>query len=224
MTSMAKPDSCVILRRQLQKELIPDDQTVPDHKKFIPLAKVVSILLHHTIENVLQCRCPYCSDHRRFSGKHEAGRTASRITAPTRKCRTGSLVLFALLTYIKCPCLINIFLERGITDHELLNDTEIFTTDYVQHEFGLDSDLARRFHWEKYKFTVPELINDGYEEYSENTILPFINERPLARHTESGQMVWEGGFGKVYAFELMDGYEDFPVRSYQTACYKYNQC
>jgi len=55
-------------------------------------------------------------------------------------------------------------------------------------------------------------MKDGsYEEYPSSTILPFVNETRLGRSTETGEILNEGSYGTVFAFEILDEYKAFAV-------------
>ncbi|KAJ4302792.1 hypothetical protein N0V90_001683 [Kalmusia sp. IMI 367209] len=208
---------CLFFRERLEAELVPKDPTVPEHKRFFPYGRVALILDDESIEEVLHCWCPKCHTFREFSGIQTesliAGITGGESESASGP-QGGAVHLFALLIYIGCPLLIDSFLRLNIGDDKLRDSTATFNAAFVQKIMGSDAhqrfpQLAQRFHWRKYQFFVPEIHDAEYMEYPENTILPFVNEVVLGHPSATGNVVAEGGHGKVYAFEISEGYGGF---------------
>jgi hypothetical protein len=216
--SSAEPP-CLFLRDRLEAELVPRDPTVPEHRRFLPYDRAVLILDEQSIRDVLQCWCPKCYDFREVSGIQPqslaAAITRIRSDSPSGPCG-GAILLLAILIYVECPLLIESFLDLGIGDSMLRDATATFDAVFVQKVMGPDICqrfplLAQRFHWRKYQFFVPEINDTEYIVYPENTILPFVNEILIGTPSATGEVITEGGNGKVYSFDILEGYGGFKV-------------
>ncbi|KAF2099468.1 kinase-like protein [Rhizodiscina lignyota] len=209
--------ACSRLRRDLEAELVPDDPDVPEHKRFFPKSRVKALFTQDSIEAVLRCACPDCQEQQHLVGRRHASSTTDTILGyPNRSSygNTGAVNIFAALVYIEYPALINCFLERQIGDWQLAEAPDEFSTERVQNIFGPAvvarfPRLARKFNWAKHKFAVPHLRDGEYRVFSSGTILPFVNETLLGRRIETGEIVSEGSYGKVYAFEVQEEYGSF---------------
>jgi hypothetical protein len=118
------------------------------------------------------------------------------------------LNLFALLVFIECPQFIFSFLKilQGSSPPVSLQSlSPEFLKRNVWPEFtqqypGDAEHLAQAFCSAKYKFSVAPLNNE-YEVFNHNVILPYTNEKPLDG----------GASGKVYSFEILEGYRHLLV-------------
>lgn len=211
---------CLFLRDRLEEELVPKDPTVPEHKRFFPYARVALILDDESIKEVLHCWCPKCHDFREVSSIQIQSLVAEITRGESESAPGppgGAILLFAILIYIGYPLLIDSFLRLHVGDYMLRDATATFTAAFVQEVIGPDNHqkfprLAQKFYWTKYQFFVPEIHDTEYTVYPENTILPFVNEVVLGRPSATGDVVAEGGHGKVYSFEILEGYGGFKVR------------
>lgn len=207
---------CIKLRDDLEELYVPSGHDVPEHQRFFPKTRIKTLFNDERIKEVLECQCSRCHDQKRMFGSRDPESSLVKITCKEiNRHRSGScaILLFALLVYIECPSLIYSFLDKCLSDHELESDLAKFTAGYIQHQYWPKQHpkLADKFHWNKFKFFVPFMRDDRYEEYPRGTILPFVNEQQLGRSTETGEILNEGSFGTVFAFEIVDGYKGFPV-------------
>jgi hypothetical protein len=214
------PDSpmlpCLKLRDDLEELCIPRDHNVPEHKRFFPKSCIKRLCTEDRIKAVLECCCAKCQEHQRMFGFRDPLLSLRAITGKSQNGHPNgscTIVLFALLVYIECPSLIHSFLDKRLNDHYFESKLADFTAKYVQQTFGpkIHTRLADKFHWNKYKFVVPCMKDDSYEEYPSSTILPFVNETRLGRSTETGEILSEGSYGNVFAFEILDEYGAFAV-------------
>jgi len=212
------PDSptlpCLKLRYDFEELCIPRDHNVPQHKRFFPKSCIKRLCTEGRIKAVLECCCAKCQEHQRIFGFRDPALSARAITGKSQNGHSNcAVVLFALLVYIECPSLIYSFLDKRLNDHYFESELADFTAKYVLQIFGsrVHTMLADRFHWNKYKFAVPYMKDGSYEEYPSSTILPFVNETRLGRSTETGEILNEGSYGTVFAFEILDEYKAFAV-------------
>ena len=209
---------CVTLRQELEELYFPRDNIVPPERTFFPKSRIENLFTKERIQEVLDCNCSTCYHHRRaFRGQHPISLT--KITGRARDGQlkgSGALILFALLVYIKCPSLICSFLSQGLDDQYFASHLPQFTADYIQQRIWSPNyqKLANDFHWKKFRFFIPSMkseSNDNFEVYPEWTILPLVNETQLGYSTKTGGIVEEGNFGSVFAFEILDEYNEFTV-------------
>jgi hypothetical protein len=214
------PDSptfpCHKLRHDLEELYVPKGHDVPDHLRFFPKSCIAKLFTDDRIKEVLECHCSSCQDQKRVFGSRDPDLELVAITGKNlndHRSRSCAIVLFALLVFIECPSLIYSFLDKRVGDRELESDLVTFTAEYVQLKYWPKQypRLADKFHWLKFKFFVPCMRDDRYEEYPKGAILPFVNEQRLGRSTEAGEIINEGSFGTVFAFEIVDEYRRFSV-------------
>jgi len=224
---IATEPPCSILQKRLADELVPGDPSVPRHKKFVPYHRVAVILDDESINEVLHCWCPNCQELRETS-KIQTHSLIERLkgdrSEDTSDRNGGAILLFALLIYIKCPLSIASFLQNEVSDKEIHDDIAKFNCAYVQNIIGpiihqRFPKLAQKFYWKKFRFFVPEIRDTEYAEYPENTILPFVNEMVLGHPSATGNVISDGGHGKVYSFEILEGYGGFKVRLNATSTF-----
>lgn len=195
------PYPCSQLRRRLETQLIPDDENVPEHKKFFPVPIITSIVTDRVIGSVLQCWCTDCQSQRPVR-QRQLTTEINQILGRGNGNNGCSVLVFSILAFIEYPSLVTRFLDRNITDCDLVARTADFTTEYVCQILGPDISprIASKFSSEKWKFVVPPMDDGKYEEYPECTILPFVDE-----------WIGDGAFGNVFRIRFLDGYGHFPV-------------
>lgn len=208
---------CIKLRDDLEDLAVPTGHDVPEHQRFFPKSHIKRLFTDERIREVLECVCSRCQDQKRmFSIRDPRSSLDTIASKPINGHRNGScaIILFALLVYIECPSLIFSFLDKRVGDHEVQSDLTRFTAAYIQQQYWPKQHpkLTDKFHWNKFKFFVPFMGDDRYAEYPKGTILPFINEQQLGRTTEAGEILNEGSFGTVFAFEIVEEYRGFEVR------------
>lgn len=207
---------CLRLRDDLDNAYVSKGPDAPEHERFFHKHSILSLFTEARIREVLECLCSNCQDQKQLIGKRDSGDTLAAITgraSNSQNNRSGTIILFALLVFIECPVLINSFLDKSLSDQKLESKLLEFTADHVQQNYwpNLARRLADRFYWNKYKFFVPVMKEEVYVEYPSNTILPLVNEVPLGRSTAHGEIVSEGSYGDVFAFDIVDEYKQFPV-------------
>lgn len=222
---LARPP-CVTWRDRLETELVPKDSNVPEHKKFVPGRVLYSIFDRGNIQEILGCWCSKCEACRELSGNLESSVDPNPIIGQpdsNNESPSPATILFALLVYIEFPLLVHCFLLRGIGDRQLKESTSSFDTTTVRGIIGNEAHVrfprfAERFHWIKYQFLVPRVQDlvraTDYAVFPQEAVLPFVNEAVVGQPDGRGQIISEGSFGRVYKFELFDGYGEFPVSRY----------
>lgn len=216
-------DPCLALRDDLDTLYVSKGQDAPEHERFFPKRSITALFTDVRIKAVLECQCFKCLAQRQLFRERSTENTLARINGRVSKAHrdgSGAIVLFALLVYIECPALIYPFLDNGLNDLKLEANLVEFTGDHVRQNYWPSQArrLADKFHWNKYRFFVPIMREGVYAEYSSTTILPFVNECRLGRSTDKGEIVSEGSYGDVFAFDILDEYKSFPVRTIPLSC------
>ena len=211
----AEEPTCSRLREKFDTLAIPDDPQVSLDRRFFPKSKLRDLLTSSQIQEVLACSCHYCQIRIEIAPKLDISESSSRILK-------SSLLVFALLLYIKCPQLIHSFLARGFDDTKLNSQPppseEDLRTQYW-HNFNeehpkVSQRLAQEFKWRIYKFAIPYMTDDEleYTTYHENTLFPFFDEKPIEQRDKDGNIRQEGAFGHVFSFKIHE-YNCFQVSS-----------
>lgn len=146
------------------------------------------------------------SQRRRDSSDYLATITGTNNSNGACSTSDCAIILFALLTCSECPSLIYTLLDNNLTDGYFESHVSKFTAQYIQQKYWptIRTRFLNKFHWNKFRFAVPYMRDSNYEEYSSETILPFLRETRLDRENE-------GSYGKVFAFEVLDEYQCIPV-------------
>ena len=208
--------SCLDIRDRLKDLGTPEESNVPQHKRFFPESSIRRFFTRGTVKTLLECCCSKCYSHRHLQQIADPVSYVSDVLGgPSRDHRrdSGAVILLALLVYIECPALIYAFIRGHCGDGQFKSQTAKFTHEYVQETFWhmFPTKHARDFHWERYKFAIPRMEDDHYEEYPSSVILPFVNEKRVGRATRNGEIISEGSYGDVYSFDILDEYCGFPV-------------
>lgn len=207
--------ACTKLKRDIDSLAIPNNQEIPNHRRFFPQTLLRRLLIRNTIEVVLRCSCSSCTS--RVEAAQE-----SDIVESSHKIISCTILLFALLVHIKCPKLIFSFIRRGFHDDQLLDtaqDTSIghictnFWPIYHERDPTESSQIAKLFKWHRHRFAIPLMGDNTYTVYDQSTILPFVNEKPLGTKNQDGEIVQEGAYGRIFSFEIVEEYQNLPVRS-----------
>lgn len=206
--------SCSELRRQLRELRVERKPNLHPDKWIFPQNSVRRLFTEECVRTLLECRCDRCAYHKRIQEVTDPATYVSHILGLRSFGRIGdgtSVVLLALLLFIECPAMIFGFLRSRCGDQQFQTQVASFTSAFVRknywHKFSTSEveEYAEKFHWARYQFAIPCVEGSQYEEYRPLEILPFIEERRLGN----------GHFGEVYAFDIIDGYYNFPVRRSQ---------
>ena len=217
---------CVVARRSIVNISTPDDSRIILPRRFFPRDQLAQILDRQTALKILECHCQTCNRHATALGKlstpaqyidNIVGLSTSSAQEPSSSETCVSL--FGLFIYIGYPQFIIGFLQKRSRDIVLETDPTVFThniaTKYwprFEKQHPIESkQLATRFCGHIHQFAVPSMDSGEYSVYSQNTILPFINEEKIGTPNEQGEIMPEGSSGKVYAFEIYERYKKFPV-------------
>ncbi|MCJ1262496.1 hypothetical protein MMC22_002366 [Lobaria immixta] len=204
--------ACKKLKRHIDAVAVPDDQDIPNHKRFFPQTQLRRLLTETTIQDVLRCSCRSCKS------RVEAARESDLVES-SRKILSCTILTFALLVHIKCPQFIFSFIHRDFHDGQLLDMLQYpsiahipatFWPIYHQRNPAESNKLAKSFKSHRQRFAIP-LMGDGlYTIYDESTILPFVNEKPVGTKNEDGEIVQEGACGRIFSFEIVKEYQNIP--------------
>jgi hypothetical protein len=210
---------CIVFRHRIERCAVPTDLNLPPHKRFFPKSKVTALCTAETVTEVLSCWCPSCTCHiqtaRHLVAEHT---TAAGRLICADDGGVSFVITFCLLVYIKCPQLIRHILcnNSPLTDEILETGPNTPSVDFIRRNAWPDFDDAMRhesnefahdLRWNKYKFFVPALRSQSFTEYESSTILPFVDEEPIWRKTETGETIQEhGAFGRVFSFRIVPEY------------------
>ncbi|KAI9709138.1 MAG: hypothetical protein M1820_003585 [Bogoriella megaspora] len=219
MTVNPPQDSLILLcstfRAELEDLCIPKDENVQEHRKFFPQKDLERLCTHEKTLAVLQCSCSSCQNYlREFKRCHAPLYYATAIAgrpSTKRGATKQAIILFALLVLSECPFLISTFIDHGLDDETLRQDPSEFTGHQIRLKYwpSLPERISSKLHWNRYRFLVPRIQDGGYEIYTSETVLPFLNETPLRHRNEFGEVENEGGYGDVYAFEIYEENRSF---------------
>ena len=225
MTPMAGQADCFKAKEDLIALAVPDTPELSINQRFFPRNRIQQLLTEDRVLRILQCHCPQCQKDAQYQvtneGFHEY---ASRIVGSEgqeRNPANTAVSLLALLIYIGRPHFIIGFLLRdgGANDNTFETAFNGVTIPALQDRYwprykrlnvNGASSLAAEFKWHMNQFAVPHMNDSGYSVYDERTIMPFVNETPIG-HTEDGEFINPGAYGKVFAFEIWPEYNKFPV-------------
>ena len=129
--------ACAKLKRDLDSLAIPNNQEIPNHKRFFPQTLLRHLLMRNTIEDVLRCSCSSCTS------RVEAA-LESDIVESSYKILSCTLLVFALLVHIKCPKLIFSFIRRGFHDDQLLDMAQ--DTSIGQQSYSIGIVIDSQYH------------------------------------------------------------------------------
>lgn len=204
---------CLKLKRHIDAVAVPNDQDIPNHKRFFPQTQLRRLLTECIIQDVLRCSCSSCKS------RAEAA-LESDVVESSRKILSCTILTFALLVKIKCPQFIFSFIHRGFHDDQLLDMLQYPSIAHIPATFwpiyhrrypAESNKLAKSFNSRRHRFAVP-LMGDGlYTIYNESTILPFVNEKPVGTKNKDGEIVQEGACGRIFSFEIVKEYQNIPV-------------
>ena len=211
---------CSEIRRQLRDLRVESEPKLPQHKWIFPQDRIRRLFTDRNVRSLLGCHCSRCSNQRHVQQITDPAPYVFRVLGDysnTRHGRSTWVILLALLVFIECPALIYTFIRKDCEDQLFIAQTAIFTSEHVRktfwHQFSSSDveEYADKFHWARYQFAIPHMNDDPYEEYPSSVILPFVNERRLGKIAATGEIISEGHFGDVYAFDILDEYCHFTV-------------
>jgi len=171
--------------------------------KFFPADVIEVVLSRDAVKSVLGCLCDRCGEHANYLPP-----SYERRTIYLDYVMSDALKLFALLVFMEHPALIGAFVRQRKGDHildENLKRIDLKNTYLTEIESNsrltaveirnlLDSFLELC-----YQFSPPVFKGSWFEEWDPKTALPFINTTYIG----------EGGYGKVYSFQIYPGYKRF---------------
>lgn len=230
--------TCSVYKSRLECLALPDDPNIPEHKKFFCASKLRDFFSQQVVADLLSCPCHKCSLLRPRLGLsqnqiHDATKRVSIASAAVstnpgsqggRSNRTHHLTL-GLLLYIDYLALVLSFAHHKLADTELATVLDQSTPEGLKDRFWsklrLDSAdepllIARKLRWQRYRFFLPKLRAGEFSIYDENAILPFLNERKIGLETLDGDVLSEGAYGQIYAFDMPEEYHDFKVNDRET--------
>jgi hypothetical protein len=219
---MFRVDVCGRLRADIRSIAAPAEPDLEPGKDFYPQNRVLDLLTPERTLEVLDCQCGNCRIRCEYLSW---GNPVIRdtIVATANPAKPRAVLLFALLTLIECPQLIRAFLQRSGSDEIFNQPLKPLTDDRVRSQYWpafdkkepqTSKNLARAFGQHKYQFATPILHDRGYANYEQRTILPFCKELLLGAVTDTGEIIPEGSSGRVYSFEIVEGYRNFEVWRY----------
>lgn len=223
---LAGQAECFKAREALIALAVPDTPELSINQRFFPRNSILELLTKERVVHILQCGCQQCQEDvtyqvtnnerfDEFAGRIVGSEGQEKITANT------AVSLLALLIYIRRPIFIIGFLLRngGANDNtfeiELVDATLAALQDrywpkYKRLNNRGAASLAAEFSWHINQFAVPHMNDSPYSTYDERTIMPFVNETQIG-HTEDGEFVNPGSYGKVFAFDIWPEYNKFQV-------------
>jgi hypothetical protein len=163
---------------------------------FFPRDAIDEVLRWDNVNSVLECRCDRCvklaAIASRRMGTKERTSYADFVMRDARR-------LFALLVYVNLSALISAFEPNGdhILDDELDMESlkNICLPENTNSPTGFDNDLEA-FLNHRHEFSPALFDGNWYEKWDSRKALPFLNTR----------LIGQGGYGKVYSFEIYPGY------------------
>ncbi|KAI9709364.1 MAG: hypothetical protein M1820_003484 [Bogoriella megaspora] len=177
---------------------------------------------HKPLRQILECPCGQCSSDARLFD--EMSRPLDYIDKIIGKPGTrpdwdrAAVSLLALLVRLGRPRFITPFLQHNFNDSQLevLTESEAAETiaetywpHYLEESHQRAINLAHRFVEEIPRFAIPRLDSSQYVFWSENRVLPFLNETEIGSRSESGHILPEGASSRVFKFEIHDEYRNF---------------
>ncbi|KAF2234854.1 hypothetical protein EV356DRAFT_137274 [Viridothelium virens] len=208
---------CLKLRDDLEDLSVPNDNSVPQNRRFFPRSSVKRLCTEGWISSALHCCCLKCREHRQTAQRPpNSPYYYAAIIGENKssRCDSGRVgILFALCVCSECPSLIYSFIDKGITDDYFENHMSQFTASNIRQKYwsSIHPRYSERFHWNKYRFATPFLKKILFDEYPSEIILPFLKESRLGKQNKHGEIEDEGSYGKVFAFEILDEYFAIPV-------------
>lgn len=224
MFSSPEPSACSDAQRDIWKCLQP--KVGPIAKRFFQRDLLFDFLSSGsptTARSILECNCHKCAQQRRLTGTGNSIDQYLRLILGTTgrlpEYNSSAVTLFSLFVAIGYPILCRSLLDKGYDDKIFqLGPTTCFSKESLQKlwpmddtefELGFYSPLERHL----VHFAVPHITPTKFTTYDLSTILPFINERPIGRVGEGGEIIDEGGFGKVSSFDIHDCYNQLGVHT-----------
>lgn len=229
MSSSAVGSACFTAQRDIKRYLQP--RTEPLQKRFFPRDRLFDYLSTGSPPNaraILECDCHRCVQHRRLVGTgNSVDAYLERILGNTGKLpsyESSALSLFSLFVAIECPTLCRSLLDKSYDDKILQLGADVLSKENLKKLWPMSEDEFELDFYgplETYlaHFAVPHITLDKFTSYDSSTILPFINEKPIGRVGEGGDIVDEGGSSKVSSFEIYSCYNRLQVCSYTHEIY-----
>ncbi|KAI9678976.1 MAG: hypothetical protein M1822_007402 [Bathelium mastoideum] len=209
-------DLCLKLRKDLEDLCISNDDSVQVDQGFLPKSKIKKLCTKNRIKAVLQCSCKTCQEHQQ---EHKSKRDPTYyLDAITGEINSSHLpndtavILFALLTFIECPSLIYLSVDKGLTDGYVEKNLSLLTPEHIRRTYWptIREWSSQKFSSAKYRFFVPSLKDsDEVEQFPSDTIFPFLRQSPIDLEIDNVGMKIEGRHGRVFAFDIHAEYRAF---------------
>lgn len=212
--------TCMIARDE-----VGDLQIEQGFKSFFPLNELRSYFNEQKIREILFCDCPKCKeDLQMFESRTDPESYVNKImggSGPKDLTRTYYSV-FGLLVCVEHPLFIIGFLDHTCNDYILeswatrssnFSDDrlKICTGDYARNTLGF-ARFVKKFKANLPEFAIPHLEPNGFSQYGESVVLPFIEEEEIGKkQADDGHTTSEGANGRVFAFKIQYEYNRFPV-------------
>lgn len=189
-------------------------------KELVSAQRLRSLINRDVVGEVLACLCINCADQRETTVAVSSFQLGDWVTS------SGQLI-FALLAFNDCAQLVQGFAKKDFNDAVVHKHVRSLTADSVPRTFwpsfdemnpGRSRRLAGQVERYRYNFFVPTL-NDriagvgDIQEFDDDAILPFASQELIGARLPNGRIVEQGGFGKVYGFQMLEEYKDFQVVS-----------
>ena len=204
------PHTCKKARNQ-----IVDCKIDTGKKIFYAADKLASLFTAEQIKAILDCDCYPCEQDRLNRSDASAKEYIEWITK-------DAVSLFGLFVKIEHPQLIAKILQNGWNDRDFIGsltradstsaNTVWFNIQELQQKYWPelmrdDNSESKRvaddFRDNMFAFAVPTIESGELQNYSEGTVLPFINEQKLDNNSSTAD---------VWSFEIYRGYRSESVR------------
>ncbi|KIW06546.1 uncharacterized protein PV09_02976 [Verruconis gallopava] len=223
MSSIPGGSACAKAQRAIRKYLQP--ATEPIARRMFPrdcLFRFLSSGSPTIARAVLECKCDRCNHQHNLAGPgNSVDEYLWRIlgTAKTLpEFDSSAVTLFSLFVAIGYPALCGSLLDKGYDDKifqfgpnaALPRETlrKFWAMDDAEFELDFYNSLERQLA----HFAIPHFTRTKFATYDSSTILPFINEKPIGRLNERGEIIDEGGSGKVSSFDIYECYNKLGIR------------
>jgi hypothetical protein len=236
MSPETETSTCQIAKTEILECLYPQDAKYRSHR-FFPRDKLFALLRSGKpcqAQRVLDCGCPTCQKHKRHLHATKGLDEYVKQIVGTSHLLPGNkaaITLFSLFVVIGYPALVRALLDLNLDDQafepryitSISKDTLRKT--YFPWMNGTEFDFDFYDRWESYlaHFAVPCLVKEGYNVFEENTIMPFLNEEPIGRKGPNGEIIEEGGYGRVFSFDIYDCYNKLGVGARCKSCTQANK-
>lgn len=197
------------IRDALKRRRKPDCST----SGFLPSTEISRLFPPEEIQIIIGCSCKVCKNYRNFI---RYGRDELKLRDLAQQIYDRAISLFALLCDDKKGVLTIHYLRFGWSDQQVLDSLTRKESDFTRNAFQefieekgeelristqdldrVDDHIERN--WTS--FLRPSIGDVPFRVFSKRCVLPIYDDQPIGR----------GGFGKVFAFKIYDGYNKIGV-------------